>query len=225
MNNKLFFLILCGTMIVFTIISICTAPVINHNVGFSGIENCKKLADGYDKNKGSYTEDQKKAGKLEINSCKRENSMHDLEYTSLIFDVTVGTFCCILGLLHYFEVAKYFEKITGIIGLACGVIGFVLTIVYVGYSAYIFNNHHSGETLLYDNGASYKWDGNKYVESWTAEDLKKDYHADEAKYKDLGKKQYNYNSELYKIYLEGKDHESRNCHTTYGQPLSPKDLN
>jgi len=129
-----------------------------------------------------------KKKKLEINSCKRENAMHDLEYTSLIFDVIVGTLCCILGLLHYFDIGKYCEKITGIIGLASGIIGFILTIVYVGYSAYVFNNHHSGETLKYDNGAKYKWDGKRYVEPWTSEELAKDSDADEAKYKDLGKK-------------------------------------
>jgi len=210
MNNKLFFLILSATMIVFSIISICTGPSINSG-RFSGTQNCKILSDGYEKNKGGYDDNTKKAKKLEINVCKRENAMHDLEYTSLIFDVIVASFCCLLGLLHYLGVGSVFEKITGIIGLACGVIGFILTIVYVGYSAYVFNNHHSGETLLYDNGAKYKWDGNKYVTLWTAEDLAKDYNADKAKYKDLGKKQYNYDSKLYKIYLENGDHDSKTC--------------
>ena len=186
MNNKLFFLILSATMIVFSIISICTGPSINSG-RFSGTQNCKMLSDGYEKNKGGYDDNQKKAVKLEINVCKRENAMHDLEYTSLIFDVIVASFCCLLGLLHYLGVGSVFEKITGIIGLACGVIGFILTIVYVGYSAYVFNNHHSSEKLLYDNGAEYKWDGTKFVQPWTTEDLAKDYKANKAKYKDLGK--------------------------------------
>ena len=73
-----------------------------------------------------------------------------------------------------------------------------LTIIYTGYSAYIFNNDHSEKGILYDNGALYKWDGttsfNKYVGDWKAEDEVKDYNANKAKYKDLGKKQYNYNS-------------------------------
>jgi hypothetical protein len=210
MNSKLFFLILSATMVVFTIISICTGPNINSGL-FSGTENCKKLSDDYENNKGGYNDDQKKAEKLKINECKRENAMHDLEYTSLIFDVIVASLCCILGLLLYFGVGQYCEKITGIIGLASGVIGFILTIIYVGYSAYVFNNHHSDETLLYDNGAKYKLDGNKWVQLWTAEDLAKDYKANKAKYKDLGKKQYNYNSKLYKIYLENGQHESNNC--------------
>lgn len=130
-----------------------------------------------------------------------------------------------LGLLHYFDIGKYCEKITGIIGLASGVIGFILTIVYVGYSAYIFNNHHSGKTLYYDNGAKYKWDGNKYVLPWTDEDKAKDHDADEAKYKDLGKKQYNYNSKLYKTYLKGETHESQNCKVSDVTSLTSKHSN
>jgi hypothetical protein len=211
MNSKLFFLILSANMIVFTIISICTGPNINSHL-FSGTENCKILSDGYEKNKGGYNDNQKKAEKLRINVCKRENAMHDLEYTSLIFDVIVGTLCCILGLLHYLDVGQNFEKITGIIGLASGIIGFILTIVYVGYSAYIFNNHHSDVTLLYENGAEFKWDGTKFVQPWTTEDLTKDYNANKVKYKDLGKKLYNYDSKLYKIHLENGDHDSKNCY-------------
>jgi hypothetical protein len=217
MNSKLFFLILSATMIVFTIISICTGPNINSGL-FSGTDNCKKLSDDYEKNKGGYNDDQKKAEKLKINECKRENAMHDLEYTSLIFDVIVASLCCILGLLHYFGVGQYCEKITGIIGLASGVIGFILTIIYVGYSAYVFNNHHSDETLLYDNGAKYKWDGSKYATPWTSEDLDIDEKANYVKYRHVGKKQYNYNSELYKIYLENGQHESQNCNTGSGDP-------
>ena len=211
MNSKLFFLILSAAMVAFTIVSICTAPSINTGY-FPGTNNCQKYVDDYDKNKGNYDDNRKKKEKLKINVCKRENAMHDLEYTSLIFDVIVGTLCSILGLLHYFDVGKYCEKITGIIGLASGVIGFILTIIYVGYSAYIFNNDHSDEDILYENGALYKWDGTNYVGDWKKEDEDKDYNANKAKYKDLGKKQYNYNSELYKKYLEGGDHESISCH-------------
>jgi hypothetical protein len=48
--------------------------------------------------------------------------MYGLEYSSLIIDVVLGFICTILGLLHYFDVAKPFEKISGIIGLSTGII-------------------------------------------------------------------------------------------------------
>jgi len=212
MNSKLFFLILSAAMVAFTIVSICTGPSINTDY-FSGTNNCKRYVDDYDANKGGYDDNTKKKKKSQINVCKRKNAVHDLEYTSLIFDVIVGTLCCILGLLHYLDIGSYCEKITGIIGLASGVIGFILTIIYVGYSAYIFNNDHDTNVeKLYDNGAKYKWDGSKYAGDWKSEDEDKDYYANYAKYKDLGKKQYNYNSELYKKFLEGGDHDSKSCH-------------
>ena len=44
--------------------------------------------------------------------------MYGLEYSALIIDVILGFVCIILGLLHYFDIAKPFEKITGIIGLS-----------------------------------------------------------------------------------------------------------
>ena len=221
MNNKLFFLILSSAMIAFTIISLKTVPIMNGNICSSGINNCQHLEDFYDENKDSYNDNTKKKEKLKINTCKRENAMYNLEYTSLIFDSIAGSLCFIFGVLHYFT-DKNFAKITGIIGLASGVIGFIFTIVYLGYSTYVFNNHHSGVILLYDNGAKYKWDGSKYTTPWTNEDLEVDGNANYAKYRDVGKKQYNYNSELYKIFLENGQHESRNCNTASGDPPSSK---
>jgi len=195
MNNKLFFLILSSGMIAFTIISMCTAPIINKNICSSGINNCKRLKDIYDANKDNYDDKKKKREKLKINECKRENAMYNLEYTSLIFDAIVGSLCLILGLMLYFT-GQNSEKLTGIIGLGSGVSGFILTIVYLGYSTYIFNNHHSGLIKLFDNGAKFKWDGSKYVSPWTSEDLEKDDSGNYVRYKDVGKKQYNYNSKL-----------------------------
>ena len=57
---------------------------------------------------------------------------------------------------------------------------------------------------------------------WTNEDLEVDEKADYVKYRDVGKKQYNYNSELYKIYLKNEQHESRNCNTASGNPPTSK---
>ena len=60
MNNKLFFLILSSAMIVFTIISMCTVPLMNKNICTTGIENCQRLQDIYDAKKDSYDDNQKK---------------------------------------------------------------------------------------------------------------------------------------------------------------------
>ena len=96
--------------------------------------------------------------------------MYGLEYSSLIIDVICGFVCTILGLLHYFDIGRPFEKVTGIIGLATGIIGFVLTLVYIIYSGYIFTNDpyidEDGHFIIrrdsdwayakYENGKGYK---------------------------------------------------------------------
>jgi len=66
--------------------------------------------------------------------------MYGLKYSSLVIDVICGFICTIIGLLHYFDIAKPFEKVTGIIGLSTGIIAFLLTLVYVCYSGYVFSN-------------------------------------------------------------------------------------
>ena len=47
-------------MIVFTIISMCTVPHMNHNICSSGINNCKITEDNYDAKKDSYDDNKKK---------------------------------------------------------------------------------------------------------------------------------------------------------------------
>ena len=178
MKKKLF-LVFSACIVVFSIISICTAPIINHVLkeGASwGILNCKYEEDFYKRikddknypNRDTALETQKK----EKNKCNRQKAMYGLEYSALILDITLGFICAVLGLLHYFDVAKPFEKISGIIGLSTGVITFVLTLVYICYSGYIFtkqvpsNSYDNGlgsQILKLDKeGAFAKKDGNQY---------------------------------------------------------------
>ena len=202
--KKTLFLALSAAIVIFSIISICCAPIINGILTESSswkTENCKLESDTYKnlKKTSGTTDAQLKAQKKILNKCNRHKAMYGLEYSSLILDVTLGSICAILGLLHYFDVAKPFEKITGIIGLATGVIGFVLTLVYVCYSGYIFTKETAPDTYdsgfsnhvikLNGDGAFAEKDGNNYKCLYYKKDK-----ADSilAKYSDLGKKQYNY---------------------------------
>ena len=205
MNTKLFFVIFACAVVILSVITICVAPIINNVNGFRAYRslNCKPYKDKYDFNKkhNADSDDLDKFKRI-LNRCNRYKAMIDLEYTSLIMDLVLGVICCLLGLLHYFDQAKYFEKITGIIGIASGAIGFILTIIYVGYSGYIFDNENSGERKLYSNGAVFKIENSKEVYPYDEEKVKKNDLLKKAKYRELGKKQYNYNSKLYKEYLE-----------------------
>ena len=74
-----------------------------------------------------------------------------MEYTSFIFNVVIGFVCGLLGLLHQLGLKPQFISKTGLIGLGCGVIGFVLSFVYVIYNGIVYTNY-------YDNEFIYKMD-------------------------------------------------------------------
>ena len=134
--------------------------------------------------------------------------MYGLEYSSFIIDLGLGFICAQLALLHYFQIGKSFEKITGLIGLIGGGIGFILTLVYVCFSGYIFNNDPAFKypesaydelvTKLYPNGALIK--GASTTSGVFAYSNDKSDNSQFAKYKDLGGIEYNYNKKLYEAY-------------------------
>ena len=248
--KKTLFLALSAAIVIFSIISICCAPIINGILTESSswkTENCKLQSDTYKnlKKTSGTTDALLKAQKKILNKCNRHKAMYGLEYSSLILDVTLGSICAILGLLHYFDVAKPFEKITGIIGLATGVIGFVLTLVYVCYSGYIFTKETAPDAYdsgfsnhvikLNGDGAFAEKDGNNYKCLYYKKDK-----ADSilAKYSDLGKKQYNYekkrhypedNDEFNKADCKESPSDAKNgCELSeyyYSATLSPTAIN
>ena len=204
MNNNLFFLIISCVSICFTIIVICNGPVINNIVSISASENCKQYSDQYDQNKkaGTLTEALKKSIKKQLHKCNRDKAMYGLEYSSLIMDIFFSFVCCLLGFLNYYGVAKGFEKIIGIIGLASGVICFVMTLVYICYSGYIFTHDHPSYVAKLDKDGLYaKLEGGVYKCIFKKDD---DEDAVYAKYSELGKKQYNYNKDNYFLSSDSK---------------------
>jgi len=222
--KKTLFLILSGCIVIFSIICICCGPIITGVIPTSGTwknKNCQILADEY---KAANNEITKETKKKERNKCNRDKAMYGLEYSSLIFDVTFGFVCTILGLLHYFDVAKPFEKVTGIIGLVTGIIGFVLTFVYLVYSTYIFTNDP------YDDGSNPTSYITKRNGDWAFAKLeegkgykclyykKKDTNSIIAKYSDIGKKQYNYNKKKNQELL---DHNSDFFKCKYSDTAGP----
>ena len=209
MNNNLFFLIISCVSICFTIIVICNGPVINGFYKISPIINCKELSDEYDhhKKEGTLTASFEKSQKKKINLCKRSKAIYGLEYSSLIMDIFFSFVCCLLGFLNYYGVTKGFEKIIGIIGLASGVICFIMTFVYICYSGYIFTHDHSDVLKLGKDGlyAELK-DGIYKCIFYDADDPDAVY----ATYSELGKKQYNYNKDNYFL-TTGSGSEIRDC--------------
>ena len=231
MNYTFFFLIFSLCILVLSLVVVCISPVINNatkgtwKISSWRTLNCQMYSD-LEKSENAKIDDIQKYRRIK-NLCCKKKAMHDLEYASLIIDIILGFVCANLSLLHYFNVGKDFEKKTGLIGLITGVVSFILTLAYICYNGDIFNNDiaygdDNANTIgtkiikLFPNGALCKKAGNKMISPYEGE---KDVFSKFIKYKDLGKKQYNYDYEFYKIYDSSPKHSSTSCPgSSTGQP-------
>ena len=222
-NKGLIFLCISLCIFIFSLISTFTAPFINKindnisNFSKWGKLNCKYYSD-MEKEPDNVDEIQKMK-KLKY-LCYRQKAAYNLEHASFTINIILGFICAQLGLLVYFKIENSVEKIAGIFGLITGIICFILTFIYICFSCYIFNNDTAYKIAsrdyasnpvvkLFSNGGSRRWIGpNTYV---TAFEGDKSIDANYIKYKDLGKKQYNY----YKKYYIA----SSTCTEAYPQPL------
>ena len=163
-----------------------------------GTLNCAYLSDEYDKiEKHNNIPDKadKYFYKWAINECSRRKGLHVMEYMSFIFDIAIGFVCGLLGLLHHFDLKKDFVSKTGLIGLGCGIVGFILTFIYVIYNGIVYTNYYDDD-ILYKRDSDFaytEWKGNHY-ECYYFDD--ENPHAIIAKYSDLINKQYNYDKDL-----------------------------
>ena len=166
------------------------------------------IKDGVKTHTGSLDKDkyldQLKDGKSD---CLKKKAYVGLEYSAFIIDVIFSFICAILGLLLYS--GNNIGKIVGLIGLASGAVGFVLTFVYIIYSGIVFNNDVIGKNYAdpndpYDDlevatksdGAVLEWKDNKYVCIFYDKDNKDKLYR---KYSNYGVKYLNY------YHLNGKD--------------------
>jgi len=203
--KRTLFLCFSGAILLFSIICICTGPIINKVISEQtswNTDNCKLKEDQYKltKEKSGATKEEIDYYKRRKNECNRKKAMYGLEYSALIIDVVLGFICAILGLLHYFDEAKPFEKISGLIGLVSGVIEFILTFVYLCYSSYIFTNDPALVGDYSNNYRILKLNGDGAFAEWNEGEGKykclfykeKNKKSVLAKYSDIGKKHYNY---------------------------------
>ena len=193
MNKTLIFFCLSTSILALSLIVVCISPIIN-NFSVRGREESIgdvwtwKIADWRTLNCKLY-EDLQNAEDVKLddiqkfkkvkNLCKSKKAMHDLEFASLFINLVLGFVCANLSLLHFLDVGKDFEKKTGMIGFVTGIIGFILTLVYVGFNGFIFNNDIAYGKVeqksfnivnsikkLFPNGATYKLSNNKYITAY-----------------------------------------------------------
>ena len=213
MTKGLIFFCCACTILLFTIINISIGPIINGKVGAYdpinltpdwGTLNCRQIQDNYDKAKKNRPIDDKEkkyTWDYNINHCNRKKGMYNMEYTSFIFDIVIGFICGLLGLLHHFELKKEFVSKTGLIGLGCGVIGFVLTFTYVILNGIVYTNYYDDIIYKRDgDGVFAEKKGDHFECLYYDFDEPENVYSLYAKYCDLINKQYNYDKDLIESY-------------------------
>ena len=206
---------------VFCLISICIAPVINNlldNFTNWGKQNCELYSDiaEYSSTLNVYFEN--------INQkslCRRQNAMYGLEYSAFIINLLLGILLSQLTLIHYFDKGFALEKITGLIGFIGGIISFIIMLIYICFSGYIFTQdvaykdlslidpYSNAITKLYPNGASRKNLGDGTFVAIYEKD--KSDEAQYVKYKDLGDAQYNYDKKYFETYYYTLNNKNGEC--------------
>lgn len=157
----------------------------------------------------NMSDDDKEEYEKSIRECKNKKAMHNMEYTSCIFNVVISFICILLG-IHGLQ--KELIPKTGMIGMGCGVVGFILTFVYVIYNGVVSTNYYPNPNYKTDGkGAFAELDGNKYKCFYFKK--KGDTNALYAKYADLVKSQYNYNKDLDDSFE--KDKIKKGCRDVY----------
>ena len=226
MSKGLIFFCCACCILLLTIINLSIGPIISGKVGYDwGNENCALAKDNYDdaKKNNNCDDDCLKYGtKWELNECQRKKGMHDMEYTSFIFDIFIGFVCGILGLLHLFDIKKDFVSTTGLIGLGCGVVGFVLTFVYVIFNGLIYTSYDTGLVKRDGDGVYAERDGNTNYFKCIYYD-EKNKHKAQATISDFGKKQYNYDKDKYFAYKYPMATSTYCYYQHYPNPCSTQD--
>lgn len=227
MSKGLIFFCCACAILLFTIINLSVGPIISGKVGddkdqyqheyYWGTANCQAYKDSYD-DLGSTDNDIVKYGiEWQKDECIRKKAMHDMEYTSFIFNAVIGYVCATLGLLHLFEVKKEFVSKTGLIGLGCGIVGFVFSFVYVILNGLVYTSYYNGDDIIYkrdSDGVFAEKKGNFYECIYF--DSEDNIHALRAKYSDLIQKQYNYDKDLLESYQKISDCKVSVDETTCG---------
>ena len=142
----------------------------------------------------------KKSFEVRINKCDRTKAMYNMEYSTFILNLLFSFVCGLLTFLHLLDVKKDFIPYSGIIGLCCGIVGFVLTFIYIVYNGLVFTNNYSSQVKTDSKGAFAERIGE-------TNDYKCIYFSESGnvlsvytKFNELSKKQYNYNKDLHKSY-------------------------
>ena len=202
---KTLYFCFAGAILLFSVIVVNIAPAINHlayEFDHWPSLSCSLINDQYkDAEKAPYASNEEKDETLEPikkakNRCERKKAMVGLEYTALNINLVCGFICTFLGFFHFFNIGDM-GKIPSFAGLGTGIVGFVLTLVYVIESGLVFNDiSDTGGYRIDSDGSILKFDKSRDSYVCTFYD-KDDNDWNTLKYSDYGIKFLNYNKDVY----------------------------
>jgi hypothetical protein len=205
---KTLYFCFAGGILLLSVIVVNIAPAINGLVRGSSwsYQSCKSFSDNYKYTEKKeitnyYTKEEKEADLDDIKKaktmCERKKAMVGLEYTALNINLVCGFICTLLGFFHFFNIGDV-GKVASFAGLGTGIVGFVLTLVYVIESGLVFNDISIDDDSSFridPDGAFLKWDNsrNRYVCIYFD---KNDRYSLYLKYSNYGNKFLNYNKDI-----------------------------
>lgn len=209
--NKLLFFCISSALLLFSIIALNLAPGFKYGSEWYD-ESCKSISDDLkyfedDFSGNKETKDEfKKFYKKNKSMCNRKKTMIGFEYASFNANIIFGFICAFLGFIQYFDIKKI--EVTGIIGLVCGLIGFVLTLVYIIESGLVFTDIDDDLSYRIDSdGALLELKDNNYVCIFYN---KKNKYSLFRRFSDYGNKYLNYNKKVIHK-KEDKNYEFQSC--------------
>ena len=157
-KNLIFFFISCCT-VSFSIIVIYLdsfiSNILNTNLRNKHCQLFKNFDDtkNYEE-KSVFNQEMKKKIKTYLNKgkklCTSNKMMHKFKYASFYANIFFGILCAILSLLHHYNIARRFERYTGLLGIISGIVGIILTSMFIVYNGLLINNEDFGKDLIYN---------------------------------------------------------------------------
>ena len=193
---KLLYFCMAGGILLFSVIVVNIAPAINNldDIQEWSQESCKHLADQikYYKDRGTPDESLDPLRRSKTR-CERRQAMVGLEFAALNCNLVFGFICALLGFFLFFNIGDV-GKIASFAGLGAGIVGFVLTFVYVIESGLVFNDiANRSDPRIDSDGIWAEWDGSKYKCKYLKEKNSDSFYA---RYSDWGNKFFRYNKDL-----------------------------
>ena len=160
---KLLYFCMAGGILLFSVIVVNIAPAVNLGFQYWSQESCKFYADQIKIGKDNKASDELLDPiRRDKTRCERRQAMVGLEFAALNCNLVFGFICTLLGFFLFFNIGDV-GKIASFAGLGTGIVGFVLTFVYVIESGLVFNDYAgNGIPRIDSDGVWAEWDGSKY---------------------------------------------------------------